>query len=180
MGFISNGGGGGGGVISGVTVTGTAASGQVPVASSSSAGSWSYPPGYEIGYDQITAPVTVTSTTEATPTTIITCAAHTFDGGAVMLEVYFPEVTIQTAASFTRVNLWEGATNLGRLAQFSTDANADVGTPAVLRLRFTPSAASHTYVINGFGGNATGTIYTAGVGGSSGVYAPAFARFTKC
>jgi hypothetical protein len=40
--------------------------------------SWGYPPGFEIGYDQITSPVNVASTTEASGTTVITCGALRF------------------------------------------------------------------------------------------------------
>lgn len=179
MGFITNGGGGGGGAISGVTVTGTAAAGQVPVASSSSAGAWANPPGFEFGYDQITVGVNVASTTEATPTTIITCGAHTFDGGAVMAHFFCAAVTGATA-SFVVVNLWEGATNLGQLAVVSgISASNQIGVPVSAHYRFTPTAASHSYLIQAFCGSTTGTpAITAGAAGA-GNHVPTFVRFTK-
>lgn len=172
MPIISGGGsGGGGGAISGVTITGTAAAGQVPVASSSSAGAWALPPGFEFGYDQITVGVTVSSTTEATPTTIIACAAHTFDGGAVLMHFYTPNVV--SGGNMT-MNLFEGATNLGRVG---TDGLGGVFTPVTTFFRFTPSVGSHTYTFAGWMGSATATI-GAGAGGS-GNNVPAFVRFTK-
>lgn len=167
---------GGSGAVSGVVVSGTAASGQVPVASSSSAGAWAYPPGYEFGYDQITtASINVTSVTEATGTTIISCASHTFDGAAVMLEVYFPEVDPNIATSLV-VNLFESTTNLGRIGAWQFVANTQACGP--MRFRFTPTAAAHTYTITGFVGNATGVAILSGAAGSATIV-PSFARFTK-
>jgi len=169
----------GSGSLSGVTVTGTAASGQVPVASSSAAGAWAYPPGFEIGYDQITASQACVSTTEATGTTVITCAAHTFDGGPVIATFFSPSLAcaIGAAAAFT-ICLFEGATEIGRLALVQAEAatnNQD--TPGIGMLRFTPTAASHTYTVTGFVSTGTGTV-VAGLGGTA-AYVPAFIRFTK-
>lgn len=133
------------------------------------------PPGYEIGYDQITSPVSVNSSTEATPTTIITCASHTFDGAAVMLEFFCPYAMPATGAtSQLLVNLFESTTNLGRIAAITDGVNAQT---LIGRIRFTPSAAAHTYLIAGWQGGGTATV-GAGAGGSA-AYAPAFARFTK-
>lgn len=177
MGFITNGGGGGGGgAISGVTVTGTAASGDVPVASSSSAGVWAFPPGYEIGYDQITANVTVSSSTEATPTAIISCAAHTFDGTAVLLQVFIPSNQVAAAAGAEIVVvLFEATTELGRLGTFG--GTTGVNGQGYYGYRFTPSAASHTYTISGYQASGNATV-NAGAAGTA-AYLPAFARFTK-
>lgn len=132
----------------------------------------------EIGYDQITAPVTITSTVESAGAAIISCAAHTFDGTAVVLEVYFPYVSEQVAVESTLVSLFESTTQIGRLCEVQNDAASDVIWPIYARYRFTPSAGSHTYVIAGKASSATGTIFGAGVGGT-GAYLPAFARFSK-
>lgn len=174
--------GGAGGAVSGVTVTGTAASGQVPVATSSSAGAWSYPPGFEINYTQITAPVNVVSTAEATGTTILSPGAITFDGSAVLLHFYTMGLTTDTAAAADTVivSLFEGATQISRIAFAQTTVTASANSIGVNGFyRFTPSAASHTYTLTAFATSTTGTPKVlAGNGGTNG-NAPAFVRFTK-
>jgi hypothetical protein len=173
-------GGGGGGALSGVTVTGTAASGQVPVASSASAGSWSYPPGFEINYTQITANVNIASTTEATGTTILSPGAITFDGTAVLLTVYSPAIIMPTvSAAQVIISLFEGATQIGRLCMLETTTTTPVDVPVYLAYRFTPSAASHTYTITAFATSTTGTpAFGAGTPGT-GTFVPGYARFQK-
>lgn len=139
---------------------------------------WALPPGDEIGYDQITSNVSVTATTEASGTTIITCSAYTFDGAAVILEFFSPAVNIGTVSgNFVVINLFEGSTQIGRLAELSiSGANATRDEPVFCRYRFAPSAGSHTYTITAWKGG------TASVGAGSGGTAgrlPAFVRFTK-
>jgi hypothetical protein len=155
------------------------ANGLVLVADSTQASGvkWVYPPGYEFGYDQIVNNVTVSATTEASGTTVITCAAHAFDGAPVIAEFFAPLITTGTADQVT-VSLFEGATQIGRLCNV-TSGNATIeGFPGVGKIRFTPSAASHTYTVTAIrAGSNSGTI-TAGAGGTA-TYAPAFIRFTK-
>jgi hypothetical protein len=144
--------------------------------------------GSEIGYDQITTGVNIVSTTEATGTTIIACAAHTFDGAPVMCEfscdrIVLPLQTVANTSVYVIVSLFEGATQLTRLAVFvfgcnQTSNNALQG-PICGRYRFTPSAASHTYTITAMVSSTSGTPSVfAGSGGTAGE-APAFCRFTK-
>ena len=170
------------GALSGVTVSGTAASGQVPVASSSSGGAWAYPPGFEINYTQITAAVNIASTTEATGTTIISPGAITFDGTAVLVTFYSTAVYTPTSAAGDSVTiaLFEGATEIGRFAQLITPAStAQMRWPVCAQLRFTPTAASHTYTVTASANSTTGTPKVdAGAGGTA-VQSPAFVRFVK-
>lgn len=176
MPFISGGGGGAGGAISGVTVTGTASAGQVPVASSSSAGQWGFTSGYEIGYDQITAASTsITSTTEATGTTVITCAAHTFDGAAVMVEFF--GLVEPSSTSGIIVSLFESSTQISRIAELLPGAISP-GYTLTGRFRFTPTAGSHTYTVTAFHQGASNGSIVAGSGGTGGD-PPCFVRFTK-
>jgi len=137
--------------------------------------------GFEIGYDQITAPVNVASTTEATGTTIISCAAHTFDGAPVLLTVYFPYIENGTAAAAdVTVCLFEGATQLGRLGIFGPASGTLQEVCAFCaQYRFTPSAASHTYTITAFANTTTGTPQIGADVTGTGHYMPGFARFTK-
>ncbi len=137
-------------------------------------------PGFEIGYDEITATVNVASTTESSPTTIITCAAHTFDGSPVICEFYTPRIiTPQLASSFVIVSLWESTTQIGRLVLALTPAAANMQIGGTWQRRFTPSAGSHTYLIRAHASSTNGTpSVNAGAGGTATDF-PAFVRFTK-
>lgn len=170
------------GAISGVTVTGTAAASQVPVASSSSAGSWAYPPGFEISYTQITGNVNVASTTEATGTTIISPGAITFDGTLVLVHLFCFAVQVDTSAAGDAVvlSLFEGATQITRMARADTvitTAGTNYNVNAFYH--FTPTAASHTYTITAFATSTTGTPKVIAGSGGTGGSAPSFVRFTK-
>lgn len=136
--------------------------------------------GTEIGYDQITAGVSISSTTESSPTTIISCAAHTFDGAAVLLDVFIPQIsTPNVQSAYTCIVLFEGSTQIGRLGLALTPAAIAMQQVFCAAYRFTPSAASHTYTIGGFVSINSGSPgITAGAGGT-GTSLPAFARFTK-
>lgn len=136
-------------------------------------------PGTEIGYDQITASVVVSSTTEATGTTIITCAAHTFDGAPVIARFFCPILLAFNAAlAAVTVSLFEGATQIGRLTlSQGVAAAANQDSAGIGLLRFTPTAASHTYSVTGFQSGGNGSVIC-GLGGT-GAYVPAFIRFTK-
>ena len=136
--------------------------------------------GTEVGYDQITSSVNVASTTEATPTAIISCAAHTFDGAAVLLTVFAPQIVSPSVlSSFVVVLLFESTTEITRLGTFLTPAAANMDQGATLLYRFTPTAGSHTYTISAYASSTTGTpSISCGAGGTA-TLNPAFARFTK-
>ncbi len=141
------------------------------------------PPGFEIGYDQITSNVNVTATTEATSNAIITCAAHAFDGGPVMLEFFTPFVELgTTAGASVGIVLSEGGTVICELAFVRTGSTQSGGQPllaAMGRLRFTPTAGLHTYVIGAYTSSTTGTPLVGAGTGVSQNDVPAFVRFTK-
>ncbi len=144
-------------------------------------GSSGTPPGFQFGYDQITAPVNVVSTTEATGTTVITCAPHTFDGAPVLAHFFAPEATLpSTAANTLACSLFEGATQLGRLTWSASNLSAEqINMPLSGFLRFTPTVGSHTYTVTCFVSATNGTPQVnAGVGGTA-TFVPAFIRFTK-
>lgn len=127
-------------------------------------------PGYEFGYDQITAPVTVSAVTVA-GTTVISCAAHTFDGGPVIATFFAPMLG---SGDVILIRLFEGATNLGRL--YETHIGDNIGGVTGI-LRFTPTAGSHTYTVTAQRSAANGTVYAGVPVGDDLV--PAFIRFTK-
>lgn len=139
-------------------------------------------PGFEIGYAQITSPVNITDTAEATATALISPGALTFDGAAVMVEFFAPAVITDSTAGTDNVTitLFEGATQITRLANHHTIATAAPNSGFVrATFRFTPTAGSHTYKLCAFAGTTTGTPQiVCGSGGTNG-WAPAFIRFTK-
>ncbi len=141
-----------------------------------------FPPGYEIGYSQITAGVNVVSTSEATGTPIISPPPFTFDGGPVLLQFFTPNIKVPTNAVGAEVvvSLFEGATQITELTFSFTYATAAQNEGTVTSFyRFTPTAGIHTYSITAFTTNTTGT---PAVGAGTGVGAnlpPAFVRFTK-
>lgn len=135
------------------------------------------PPGYEFGYDQITANVTVSSTTESSGTSVIAASAHVFDGTPVMAQFSAPIiVTANVAGATVTITLWEGATEIGRLGQIEA-SGAVIDAPFSGWLRFTPTVGSHTYTVFAHQSGGNGTIF-AGAGGVT-TYVPAFLRFTK-
>lgn len=173
--------GSGGGGLGGVLLSGAAAASKVIGASSASAASWVFPPGFEIAYSQITAPVNVVSTTEATGTTIISPGAITFDGTLVLCEVYFAYIlNSSTAGASLSVSLFEGATQIGRIVTLSASSAALQQVVSLGgQLRFTPTAASHTYTVTAFSSSLTGTPACGAGAGGTGAYLPSFIRFTK-
>jgi hypothetical protein len=139
------------------------------------------PAGFEVGYTQITAPVNVTDTAEATATAIITVTA-TFDGAAVYAEFFAPSIVMDTAAvtDLLTVTLFEAATQITRLQQVrsavTTTTNIEVGWG---RHKFTPTAAAHTYKLCAFVTSTTGTPQIVAGAGGTGAFSPAYLRFVK-
>ncbi len=152
------------------------------IGSASNAAAAVNPPGFEFGYDQITGTVSVASIDGLNPTTIISCAAHTFDGATVLCQVYCVAVGFDTAAVNDRVliSLWEGATELGRLIRVPTvETSAQALATYEGWLRFTPTAAAHTYTVAAFASSLTGGPSIQAGAGGVGNLVPSFVRFTK-
>ena len=139
-----------------------------------------YGRGYEWSYTQITSPVTVSSSTESSGTTIISPAAFTPDGTPVLVEFFAPYIATPAAVGYSvYVDLFEGATEIGRFGYATTpNTSAAQSAPFIGRLRFTPTNASHTYTVTAWANN-TGTLAVGAGAGGTGNYMPAFIRFTK-
>lgn len=136
--------------------------------------------GGEIGYDQITANVSVTSTTEASGTTVIPGSAHTFDGSPVIATFCAPEGVVSSAGGFLVVSLFEGSTQIGRFTLIQWPAStASLIIPCIGMLRFTPSAGSHTFSVTAIRNSASVTCLIGAGAGGTGTLMPAFLRFTK-
>lgn len=131
-----------------------------------------YPPGHEIGYDQITASVPIPTGL----TTVIPGSSHSFDGSPVIAEFFSEEVVTGAAAGDNiTVFLYEGSTVVAVLGAVLTPAAAAAGAPMLGRARFTPTAGNHTYSIKAQTNAGTGSV-TAGASVSA---SPAYLRFTK-
>jgi hypothetical protein len=135
--------------------------------------------GAELGYDQITAGVNPTGTTAATATTVISCAAHSFDGAPVLCEFYaWAAVMGAVSGQTVTAGLFEPAgTLITALCTVVNNAAAALRVPFGGKFRFTPSAGSHTYTIAAWV-SASGPNIAAGTGAGGG-NTPAYCRFTK-
>ncbi len=169
------------GTASGNIPGGGAASQVVGYGGSAGTGAWVYPPGFEVGYAQITTGVNLTDTSEATATALITCTA-TFDGGPVIVQAFSYSVSMDTANVGDTIvfSLFEGSTQITRLWNAkSATTTTNNRVPMNAFYRFTPSAASHTFKLTATVTSTTGTPnMNAGSGGTAGA-PPAFLRFTK-
>lgn len=172
---------GGGGTVTAAAIEATfTATGQIYQGTGNGTGGLVLPPGYEIGYDQITSVVNITSTTESAGTLVIQCGAHTFDGGAVICEFFAAQAnTPSVAGDVLVVSLFESTVEIGIICTLVDSGAAGMYTPLIGKLRFTPSAAAHTYKVTAYVTATTGTpAITAGAGGT-GTQVPAYCRFTK-
>ena len=158
--------------------------GKVAVATGAATATEQWPPGHEFDYVQITSAGSPTATTEASSDTIITGSAVAYDGSTVvMVDFYCPDARpADSAGAWMVVSLFEGATQLGRLAWMSlpTTLSATLASqrhPLNGHFRLTPTNASHTYHIKAH--VSTGTGYIGAGAGGTGALVPAFMRITK-
>lgn len=133
-----------------------------------------FPPGYQLDYVPITAPVNVTATSTATANTIITGTSQAYDGTPIWVEFGADRIVVGTHQLI--VSLYDGSTELGILCRSSL-TNANDSVPGSGRIRLTPSAGTHQYVVKASVDAGTGII-TAGAG-TIGADCPAFIRVTK-
>ena len=103
--------------------------------------------GQEVAYAEITTGV-VSSTPEATATTVVTAPAFTADGvSEYMIEFYTPAALGGTAGNGYGYSLFDGATNIGVICQWHEPGGGYwVPSPHPVR-RLVPTAGSHTYSI---------------------------------
>lgn len=143
-------------------------------------------PGFVYDYAELTSTnSSITATTEAGATTILTGNAVAYDGSTAVLIEFFaigsrPPAVDGCVLSFY---LYDGASSIGRIgAQQSggvthTSYSGSIYQPVRLARKLTPSNASHTYGIRCAVTSGTGVVL-AGAGGN-GADMPAFLRITK-
>ena len=117
------------------------------------------PPGTELGYEIQATDVNTTNTVDP-GTTLVTFDAATFQNVKYYLEIDIPNVSTDVANSELWFRMREGGSNIGNAMRVDTyDANKSISV--FHRIAFTPTAASHTYTVTWWLGDAgTGTIWT--------------------
>ena len=125
----------------------------------------------ELTYDQITADVTVSATTEATATTVITAAAVTCDGTTPVWVSFGFGRTDCPISDYIDFWLYQDGASIGRVARTTTQS------VVAGRRRLTPAAGSRTFSIRAT--RAAGNrVITCGAGGL-GTWPPGFIRVVK-
>lgn len=134
--------------------------------------------GKELDYAQRTTDASITATSAGAADTVITGNAVVYDGTAVLVEFYSPYVSPSNAAAARNITIgiFESTTEIARIGYKESPAATFSYDPMYAAYRFTPTAASHTYLIKAWVNAGTGAI-GAGVGGAA--FAPAFMRITR-
>lgn len=130
----------------------------------------------ELGTTEFTANVTVSATTEAGATTVVTAPAITFDGTTVALIEFFAPYVDSSAAPVLTFVLYDGAASIGIFGGITITAASNRYLARLTR-RLTPSNAAHTYSIRAFVSSGTAVV-NAGAGGV-GVNLPGFIKVTR-
>lgn len=144
------------------------------------------PSGFELSYVERTTSQSIDSTTEATPTTIITAADLTV-GGSTRVRIEFNSRSVSTPSSavgdVSVVNLHVstnggvGFTDLGRIAVYQTPAAAiAVAAPCYIVRYLTPAAGTAQYRIVAWASSTTGGPTVSAGAGGAGVDLPMFLR----
>lgn len=120
-------------------------------------------PGYSYSYDEFTASIPISATTDATANGVVSSSAVTYDGATnIWIEFFAPKITTGSDGRLLIV-LYQNGVSIGRLADIQLAA---ANTKEVfLRRKLLPPAGSDTYSINAFVTAGTGAV-AAGLGGS--------------
>lgn len=130
-----------------------------------------FPPGYELAYVEFTATVNVTAVTSGTANSVVSAGSVAYDGTPIIIEFF--AMSLDKGTSQINVELYDGATSLGR---FAAPQQAQ-GGPALFRRKITPTAGAHTFSAAAYVDAGTGHVF-AGVGGAS-TNGPGYIRVTK-
>jgi hypothetical protein len=133
--------------------------------------------GEELAYNQTTTQVNITSTAAASAALLIEGTTRSYDGTPIMVECHLPMLQQPTGAGLTVVvALWDGATDLGGIAQYF--ALPSGGGPVTGRRRIVPTPGTHNYRIAAWVNSGMGILYcgATGAGTSQG---PAFVRVIR-
>jgi hypothetical protein len=119
------------------------------------------PPGTEMAYTTVATDTTTTNT--ASPGDLLaTFSAFTAENVKHYLEIHIQGLLHSASASTVAFLLRESGGTVGTINRVRADIT--VGSCAVIRMPFTPTAASHTYTVNWYLGTAgTGTVQATGL-----------------
>ena len=133
----------------------------------------------ELGYGEITSNVTVSSTTEASGTTVIPAVTVVSDGSPLDIEFSSARARVAGHASGNYIvfNVVIDGTTQGRLGVVYSTGTTSLDVPVHLKYRTTLSAGSHTVAVSAFRFNANCTVDTNGTG--VGYELPTFLRVSK-
>lgn len=123
----------------------------------------------ELAYNQATSNVSITGTTEATATVVVTASSVTFGSGPVLIEFSAAEVVVSANCVFI-LHDDTAALSLGYIGQVASG----IAVPVSGRRRLTPGAGARVYSIRAWLASGTATV-EAGTGGA-GLYVPACIR----
>lgn len=133
-------------------------------------------PGTNLNYTEFTSNVTISATSDATATNIVTAGAVTFDGSTSVNIDFYTEEASAASNDFIIFVLYDGASSIGTMGVV-TCTNQAVAVPVFIRRKITPSNASHTYSIRGWRGAVNGTVF--GGAGGAGTPLPGYISITK-
>lgn len=111
----------------------------------------------ELDYTLKTSDAATSATSAATASTAFSSASVSVTG-EIEIEVMIPRLIHSAAGGGAVANLWEDSTDLGSIAWVVAISANDGATPGVVRVRRTPSVASHTYHVKCWGSAGTTTL----------------------
>lgn len=136
-------------------------------------------PGEELAYNQITASASITGTTAATANLIIEGTSRAYDGSPVLVEFYTMIVQAPNIANVgAYISLWDGASDIGYLADVFNGSAVSVASPVFVQRRIVPTVGTHNYRIAAFIQGGAGSLVFAGAGGAAS-FPPAYVRVVR-
>jgi hypothetical protein len=138
------------------------------------AGAWYPGPGGEFGYAEITADISVSTTSAAGGIQVANPGNITYPGGVpVIIEFFVANSEVPTGCQLL-YNLFDAATDMSIWGQIIPGTVA-LSAPTHLRRRLVPSAGSHNYHVRTWKGGSSNPIVHA----ATGTWTPTFCRITR-
>jgi len=134
----------------------------------------------EMAYAENPNSVSIVSTVQGTPDTIITAPAITVDGATkIVVEYYCPLAASPNVVGKSMfADLWMDSGQIGRIGQIIASTAAVAASPFLLQREITPPTGTHTFSVRGWvDGGANATFYS-GTGGL-GTINPMFIRIRR-
>jgi hypothetical protein len=130
--------------------------------------------GKELAYVEPTpGAISIPIVAQASAVTIVAAPSVTYEAKPILIEFFSVYVYAGGAGAQTILNLWDGAADLGFIAQVLGVGGATNFTISCCR-RLTPTAGAHTYSIRGWASGIAGS-----VSGGSGGRLPGFIRISR-